>query len=267
MATKPSSVPVWNTGGDNNTEPSSGKKITGWTVGEQPPSDYFNWLFKLIGEWCQYLSDGALTGAITMASTLGVTGAVTFASTLGVTGAVTLASTLAVTGAVTLSSTLSVTGLITATAGLTAGSNTHVTVSGTGRFKHGDMIRTMSGYSGMYQGTDWTNANAGGIESNSTNSASWCPQFEVGKRVKSVTFAARGNGTVDATVVISEAKTDGTTTTIGSTSDNNRSSSWGDVTVSLTNTTVSDSNAIVLTITPNASGYRVGNVRWTYDHP
>lgn len=42
-----------------------------------------------------------------------------------------------IVNAVTMSSTLGVTGLITATAGATAAANQHVTISGTGRFKHG----------------------------------------------------------------------------------------------------------------------------------
>jgi hypothetical protein len=79
------------------------------------------------------------TGALT------VTGAATVSTTLGVTGAATLSSTLGVTGAATLSSTLGVTGLITATAGLTAAANQHVTVSGTGRFKHGSMTMVIPG--------------------------------------------------------------------------------------------------------------------------
>lgn len=69
------------------------------------------------------LAGAAFTGAVTMATTLGVTGAATLNSlaassnatiggTLGVTGATTLSSTLAVTGATTL------TGLLTGNGGL-----------------------------------------------------------------------------------------------------------------------------------------------------
>lgn len=57
MATKPTKLPAWNTGGANNTEPSAGEKISGWTVGQQPPSSYFNWLQKLYYEWAAYLDD------------------------------------------------------------------------------------------------------------------------------------------------------------------------------------------------------------------
>lgn len=112
MATKPSIIPTWNTGGANNTAPTGPKIVLGFTNGERAASSYFNNRMKLYGEWCQYLSDGALTGAHTFGSTVGVTGAVTCSSTLGVTGAVVMSSTLAVTGA------------ITATGGLTSGAAT-----------------------------------------------------------------------------------------------------------------------------------------------
>lgn len=64
MATKPTDIPEWNTGGANNTEPSSGEKILGWEVNQVPPSSWFNWMQKLYGEWIQYLNDGIFTGGL-----------------------------------------------------------------------------------------------------------------------------------------------------------------------------------------------------------
>lgn len=117
MATKPSTVPTFNTGGDNNTAPSAGKRILGWLVGEQPPSSYFNWLMKLYGEWLQYLSDGAFTGAASFAN------AVTMAQTLAVTGATTL------TGALTAAAA-TFSGLVTANAGVLVPSGQTLDVNG-----------------------------------------------------------------------------------------------------------------------------------------
>jgi hypothetical protein len=57
MATKPSSIIEWNTGGSNNAEPSAGKKITGWVNAEAPPSTWLNWFMKLAGEWTAYLNE------------------------------------------------------------------------------------------------------------------------------------------------------------------------------------------------------------------
>lgn len=83
MATKPTKIPTWNSGGSNNTEPTSGQKIAGWAVNDVPPSSTFNWLQKLTGEWAAYLDDGDFTEGITVTGGLESTGA---AGTFGVRG-------------------------------------------------------------------------------------------------------------------------------------------------------------------------------------
>lgn len=57
MASKPTDLPEFNSGGANNVEPNGSKKILGWIVGERPPSGTFNWLAKLTYEWLAYLDD------------------------------------------------------------------------------------------------------------------------------------------------------------------------------------------------------------------
>lgn len=154
---KPSAVPTWNTDGTNRTTPTGGQIATGIVFGEAANSSRMNYLLNLIGQWLTWLDAGVLTGVsfvasgvitagglLTALAGLAVTGAVTISTTLGVTGAATLGS-LIVTAAATVGTTLGVTGLITATAGLTAGANTHVTVSGTGLFKHGSVETFLSG--------------------------------------------------------------------------------------------------------------------------
>ncbi len=92
----------------------------------------------------------ATTGAATLNSAV-VTTSATIGTTLGVTGAVTMSAaatvgtTLGVTGATTLSSTLGVTGLITASNGVTLAANKHVTISGSGQYKHGDRTMVIPG--------------------------------------------------------------------------------------------------------------------------
>lgn len=81
----------------------------------------------------QMSSAGVLSASNTVAN------AATFSTSISTP---TIAGTPNFTGAVTMASTLGVTGLITATAGATAAANQHVTVSGTGVFKHG--TRTLS---------------------------------------------------------------------------------------------------------------------------
>lgn len=57
MGNKPTKVPLWNTGGANNVEPSAGNKVDGWLVNADPPSSTFNWLQKLYGDWITWLDD------------------------------------------------------------------------------------------------------------------------------------------------------------------------------------------------------------------
>lgn len=65
---KPTSKPQWTEGnpsfGTITVEPSAGKKQTGWTAGERPPHQTFNWLFYNLGvEWLNYfesVTDGLL---------------------------------------------------------------------------------------------------------------------------------------------------------------------------------------------------------------
>jgi hypothetical protein len=60
MATKPTTLPEWASGGSADiTEPTLLKKQTGWVV-EAPPHNYFNWWQKLVWQWMVYL-DAFLT--------------------------------------------------------------------------------------------------------------------------------------------------------------------------------------------------------------
>jgi hypothetical protein len=52
---EPSTLPRWATDGGTTTEPSSGKKDTGWVQGERAPAKWFNWLFNVIYLWLVWL--------------------------------------------------------------------------------------------------------------------------------------------------------------------------------------------------------------------
>ena len=75
---------------------------------------------------------------------------------------------------VAMTSTLSVTGLITATGGLTAAANQHITVSGTGEYKHGSKTRPVSAQTGIEIGGSghWSSA-AGYVISDGTIDVYW----------------------------------------------------------------------------------------------
>ena len=123
MSTKPSAIPTWATNAldlllaPTKVQPPTLKQQSGFAGGERPPASHLNWLLNNLYLWAEYLRDGALQGAHTFNSTVGITG---------------LLSSAAITAA----------GLITANAGVTAASGQHVTVAGAGFFKHG--IKTMS---------------------------------------------------------------------------------------------------------------------------
>lgn len=65
---KPTSKPDWTVSNVNfgtvTIEPTSGKKITGWTSGERPPFQTMNWLFYNIDQWIDYF-DAVFPGIYT----------------------------------------------------------------------------------------------------------------------------------------------------------------------------------------------------------
>lgn len=52
---KPTSKPLWTNGNaPARTEPSGGKKTSGWLGGERPSFRFMNWLFFNVGEWIDW---------------------------------------------------------------------------------------------------------------------------------------------------------------------------------------------------------------------
>lgn len=75
MATKPTIANArWANLGNNNAAPASGTRDTGFTNGTSIVSSYINALLLEAYNWFKYLSEGALTGAHTIAGSLGITG-------------------------------------------------------------------------------------------------------------------------------------------------------------------------------------------------
>jgi len=63
VESQPTRLPIWNTGGSNRTEPTSGEKVTGWALDDQPPSSYFNWLQYYTGAWFTWMNQRVYKGA------------------------------------------------------------------------------------------------------------------------------------------------------------------------------------------------------------
>jgi hypothetical protein len=121
---------------------------------------------------------------------------------------------LTVTGAASVSTTLSVTGLITATAGLTAAANAHVTVSGTGKFKHGSRRLTINPL-GFGFGTSYTN-NGGQVEFTSSAGSIYVSlALEVGCTIEAVSVYWEPAGTGSKSMTIYKRTENGTQSSIG----------------------------------------------------
>lgn len=262
MATKPSLVPTWNTGGANNTAPTAPKIVLGWTNGERPASSYLNHRMKLYGEWCQYLSDGAFTGNHTFGGTVGVTGAVTCSSTLGVTGAVALSSTLSVTGAVTLSSTLAITGNVTTD--VTLASNKNITLQGTGTLKHGDwqenipplVVATTGSVAWDFSNRWWASTGSGQV--------TLAIPITSGKRIKSVSLMRAGNSSCNVTMDVCRFDAAGASTVLSSS--DVPSATWAPQTAVTPNWTIAG-EAVVVNVTFSATGGKCRQLFVTYDNP
>jgi hypothetical protein len=59
---QPTKYPEWNRTGGNRTEPLEAEKDAGWSVNDQPPSSYFNWLQYYTGAWLKWLNERVYKG-------------------------------------------------------------------------------------------------------------------------------------------------------------------------------------------------------------
>lgn len=122
-------------------------------------------------------------------------------TTLAVGGNATVGGTLGVTGASTQAA-ITASGLITANAGVTAGANQHVTVSGTGAYKHGTdtlVIPAADGNSPNIAGGLWAYNSSGDnwLSGASGNALDFPIRLPTGRRILTVTFwYQRGSGTL-----------------------------------------------------------------------
>jgi hypothetical protein len=247
MATKPSEIPTWATTPADAThvvQPSAGKRLLGWQPGERPGCEYLNYDQNLLGDWCQYLSDGALTGNHS------------------------IAGTLSTTGACTLGGTVSAAGLITATGGVTCAANQDVTVSGTGDFVHGDKVRVVGLANAYYSGSvAWDDGNVEAAASGVGFLAVEVP-FLVGDRIKTATARAHGNAAT--TVTVSLSITDGSGGTVAAVNNGGQVLSGAYQTTAATEsaaTTLTADMSVRAYITWNGGASAAQSIAITFDHP
>lgn len=170
-------------------------------------------------------------------------------------------------GAVSLTGALSVGGNLTlmgqATTGITASANQHITVSGSGRFKHGTMVHNVPPAAGSGSAWAWDATNGYLLSSGAGTWSIGIPTI-VGWRVTDITFERYGDGSADLSGgVFRRAKT-GTPTTIVSISVTNAAASWIDESCSLGNIDIADGDSLWVALTANAPNLRIGELRATY---
>jgi hypothetical protein len=177
------------------------------------------------------------------------------------------ASTVAVqvssAGVLTFSNTFAT--LITASAGVTAAANQHITVSGTGEYKHGDRILAANAQALQIK-ANWTRGDTI-ITSSGIGDAYWAPQMLVGDQPKSLTVLMAGDGAADITIDVFEQHANGTSTNRGTLTVNNAGAGPADQTLDFTDFTIAAGEAIVIRFTSSAANIVITNVRLTYDHP
>jgi hypothetical protein len=158
-------------------------------------------------------------------------------------------------------------GLITASAGVTCAANQHVTISGTGEFKHGDRILTTNGLAG--HGTNWFTDTDGCMSYGGAGTEYLLVPIglHVGDRIKSVSFQFSGDSSVDLTVNVQSLSATMVETQIGTVTVSNQSSTWAVTTIDVTDTVIVANGSIFLECVTNAIGGRIGTICVTYDHP
>lgn len=149
---------------------------------------------------------------------------------------------------------------------LTMTANKHVIVSGTGAFKHGDVVLNIPGSAvGPNANVSVTSSGSAACSAGTTL---WFPiPLKVGDRIKSVTFARFGDGAVDLTIDISTHDSSGTSTSIGSTAVTNAIAAWADTTVDVTDTVIAALQTVALSVVANAALAALDCIRVTYDRP
>lgn len=177
----------------------------------------------------------------------------------------TIAEAVAMVKSLTVGTTLGVTGLITATAGLTAAANQHVTVSGTGDFKHGSQVLNVSPYAGADAGT--TTVGVGYVVSNAIGIRYIPIPLKAGDRVTDAQYSIYGDGAVDVTIEIVQYTGANVRTVLGTVTKNNEAAAWTTYSLAVTDTTLSSNDQLVLEWTYSATNARLGGCSVTFTRP
>lgn len=231
MSAKPPKVPLWGTDGYNSVEPSADKKALGWVRGEKPSSSTFQWLQRLTGDWLQYLSDGALDGAVSVSGLLTASDGLTLGSGKHLT--------------------------LVGTGQLVHGDRIRA-------------ISPLAFSTDATWVASFGPAALGTVESTAAGRIAIPIPLTVGERIKSVTIARKGNGAASLTsIVVMRLPATGTALdiTAAATSDASPAAAWADKVVDVTDTACADGDSFYLELNANAAGILLGSIRATFDRP
>ena len=255
MAAKPPTVPRWAEtilGVQSGViVPPIAKMDIGFTKGERPPNEYVDWLFNTLGRWMQYLSDGELEGNHAIDGGLDIT------------------EWLEVGGALAVGNEATFTGLLAGALGLVADTDQHITVQGTGQFKHGDRTLPIVPLDAYMSSCAWDLGN-GWVASSGINwSCLIDPGLPIGKRIKSVTVERFGTGAGTFDVYLRKISPGATApTTVSVLNAGAIGAAWADSTLDVSpDEQIAAGEYVYVHVNGSVSGQRFKNVRVVYDEP
>lgn len=152
--------------------------------------------------------------------------------------------------------------------GVTLASNTSVTISGTGEYKHGNMTLTIAPGGGYNPTGTFTPDAAGAVSCSATGNWFVPIPLRTGDRVQSFTIAGFGDGSVDVVFEIFYVSKLGVSTTKATANITNAPASWNDSTATAGSpTALAAGEVCVAKVNPNATGFAFNNFRIVYDRP
>lgn len=243
---KPASLPEWASSGDK-TEPSGGKKASGWTSGEKPSRQYFNWWMNLVWLWIVYINSGDLEGDHSIDGGLIVGGDVEINDSLVV------------------GSTMSVAGLITANNGISVPTTKNITLVGTATLKHGERRVCMGVRDGVVTSGSPTVGHQG--VTGSCGMAFPAGYIPVGARITAVQWRGNrgGAGSIGVNCYIYNRITGVTDSAVSFTVSSG--SSPATVNSGAINYTLTEDHHVVIDLSHNNAANVTNTITVVYDHP
>ena len=185
----------------------------------------------------------------------------------------TIANAVTMTASLSVGTTLGVTGLITASAGVTCAANQHVTLQGTGMFKHAGEVVNVSPLIGMplAAAADFIPiANASYVQSVGAAKQLNIPlPLKVGDRVTDLSYTIGGNvaETGDFTITLNHYTALSVRTPIGSDTKNNHAVGLATYALTVTDTTLAAGEVVVMEIVCSEADQKISTLAVTYTRP